>query len=184
MHGNMVFSTHYRNHEISWNNHEISWNNYEISWNNHEISWNNHDISWNNHTRSRDYFIFCVALMCFRTIQTKDVRFFWCRNSAADILKSHTFKWGPLADEVFDAAWSSPTVAHLRHLTWAVSNSQWRTSIKYYGVVISTWSHIGLSWHEYSYGVQRFSAEVWMLWHGQNATGKTRDFCLNSPLDM
>ena len=43
-------------------------------------------------------------------------------------------------------------------LTWSMSNSQWEPSIKYYDVVISSWSHIGLSWHEYSYGVQRFSA--------------------------
>ena len=29
--------------------------------------------------------------------------------SAADISKSHTFKWGPLADEVLDASRSSPS---------------------------------------------------------------------------
>ena len=37
-------------------------------------------------------------------IHTKDARFFCCRNSAADISKSHTFKWDPLADEVLEAA--------------------------------------------------------------------------------
>ena len=42
-------------------------------------------------------------------IHTKDARFFCCGNSAADISKSHTFKWDPLADEVLEAAWSSPT---------------------------------------------------------------------------
>ena len=35
--------------------------------------------------------------------------FFGCGNSAADISKSHTFKWGPLADEVLEAACISPT---------------------------------------------------------------------------
>ena len=35
--------------------------------------------------------------------------FFCCVNSAADISKSHTFKWGPLADEILDASRSSPT---------------------------------------------------------------------------
>ena len=44
-----------------------------------------------------------------RPIHTKDVRFFCCGNSAADISKPHTFKWDPLADEVLEAAWSSPT---------------------------------------------------------------------------
>ena len=43
------------------------------------------------------------------SIHTKDARFFCCANSAADISKSHTFKWDPLADEVLEAAWSSPT---------------------------------------------------------------------------
>ena len=42
-------------------------------------------------------------------IHTKDARFFCCGNSDANISKSHTFKWGPLADEVLDASRSSPT---------------------------------------------------------------------------
>ena len=37
-------------------------------------------------------------------IHTKDAHFFYYRNSAADISKSHTFKWDPLADEVLEAA--------------------------------------------------------------------------------
>ena len=37
-------------------------------------------------------------------IHTKDARFFCCGNSAADIAKPHAFKWGPLADEVLEAA--------------------------------------------------------------------------------
>ena len=37
-------------------------------------------------------------------IHTKDARFFCCGNSAADISKSHTFKWDPLADGVLEAA--------------------------------------------------------------------------------
>ena len=37
-------------------------------------------------------------------IHTKDARFFCCGNSVADISKSHTFKWDPLADEVLEAA--------------------------------------------------------------------------------
>ena len=37
-------------------------------------------------------------------IHTKDARFFCCGNSAADISKSHTFRWDPLADEVMEAA--------------------------------------------------------------------------------
>ena len=37
-------------------------------------------------------------------IHTKDTRFFCCGNSAADISKSHAFKWDPLADEVLEAA--------------------------------------------------------------------------------
>ena len=39
---------------------------------------------------------------------SKDALFFCCWNSAADISKSHTSKWEPLADEVLEAAWSSP----------------------------------------------------------------------------
>ena len=42
-------------------------------------------------------------------IHTKNARFFCCGNSAADLSKSHTFKWDPLADEVLEAAWKSPT---------------------------------------------------------------------------
>ena len=38
-----------------------------------------------------------------RSISQKDM-FFCCENSAADISKSHTFKWDPLADEVLEAA--------------------------------------------------------------------------------
>ena len=34
----------------------------------------------------------------------KNVRFFCCGNSAADISKPHTFKWDPLADDVLEAA--------------------------------------------------------------------------------
>ena len=30
--------------------------------------------------------------------------FFCCGNSAADISKAHTFKWGPLTDEVLNTA--------------------------------------------------------------------------------
>ena len=37
-------------------------------------------------------------------IHTKDARFVCCGNSAADISKSHTSKWDPLADEVLEAA--------------------------------------------------------------------------------
>ena len=37
-------------------------------------------------------------------IHTKEARCFCCGNSAADISKSHTFKWDPLADEVLEAA--------------------------------------------------------------------------------
>ena len=42
-------------------------------------------------------------------MQTKDARFFCCRNSDADISKPHTFKWGPLADEFLNTAQNSPT---------------------------------------------------------------------------
>ena len=35
--------------------------------------------------------------------------FFCCGNSAADISKPHTFKWGPFADEVFNEASNLPT---------------------------------------------------------------------------
>ena len=38
------------------------------------------------------------------SIHTKDARFFCCGNSAADILKSHTFRWDPLTDDVLEAA--------------------------------------------------------------------------------
>ena len=41
--------------------------------------------------------------------QKKRASFFCCGNSAAVISKSHTSKWDPLADEVLEAAWSSPT---------------------------------------------------------------------------
>ena len=37
-------------------------------------------------------------------IHTKDARYFCCGNSAADISKPHTFKWGTLADDVFPSA--------------------------------------------------------------------------------
>ena len=37
-------------------------------------------------------------------IHTKDARFFCYGNSAADISKPHTFKWGTLADDVFPSA--------------------------------------------------------------------------------
>ena len=51
----------------------------------------------------------CMGCEVYGLIHTKDARFVCYGNSAADISKSHTFKWDPLTDEVCDAAWSSPT---------------------------------------------------------------------------
>ena len=63
-------------------------------------------------TISKERFVESTRIIVMKdlgSIHTKDARFFWWGNSAADISKSHTFKWDPLADEVLEAAWSSPT---------------------------------------------------------------------------
>ena len=92
---------------------------------------------------------------------------FGCGNSAADISKLHTFPNGTrLADDVLEAAWSSPTEKTLngaakfqfeieiwvwnRNFQLGCPNFQFaelKTSIKYYGVAISTWSHLSLQQH-------------------------------------
>ena len=120
-------------------------------------------------------------------IQTKDQLFLCCGNSAADISTSHTFKWGPVGGRGFghSVEFTDGKKREMLRPSYTLDlirdDSQWGTSIKYCDVVISTWSHIDISWHEYSYGVRRSSAQVWMLWHGQNATEKMRGFGLNSP---
>ena len=68
-------------------------------------------------------------------IHTKNARLFGCGYSAADISKPHAFKWDPLADDVLEAAWSSPTEKNAKRrgqiscLTWSLPNSQLKTSI-------------------------------------------------------
>ena len=57
--------------------------------------------------------------------------FFFCGYSAADISKSHIFKWDPLADEVFggsvkfaDGKTSSANVPHLNVWDFAISAAE------------------------------------------------------------
>ena len=61
------------------------------------------DVAWNSLTGKN------TKRPLLGPIHTKDARFFCCGNSAADISKPHTFKWDPLAEDVLEAAWSSPT---------------------------------------------------------------------------
>ena len=51
----------------------------------------------------------CQTFRLLGPIHTKNARLFGCGYSAADISKPHAFKWDPLADDVLEAAWSSPT---------------------------------------------------------------------------
>ena len=60
--------------------------------------------------------------------------FFCGRNSVADIAKPDTFIWSPLADEVLDAAYNSPTrvlILKCRLLACTLS-----TSIQHYYILI------------------------------------------------
>ena len=56
------------------------------------------------YSHQRRAFFLLRKFCCGGPIHTKDARFFCCGNSAADISKSHTFRWDPLADEVLEAA--------------------------------------------------------------------------------
>ena len=63
---------------------------------------NNNKINNSRYVKNaRDAHIAFGANPALGSIQTKDARFFCCGNSAADISKPHTIKWGTLADDVF-----------------------------------------------------------------------------------
>ena len=59
--------------------------------------------------------------------------FFCCGNSAADISKSHTFKWGPLADEVLEAAWGFAISANTQTNKHTNRHGHYNTSPSPYG---------------------------------------------------